>query len=141
VPAVRFESEPDTRFSQCDRCDAFDAFTSGTVLVDGRRHALYSLRWHVALDAGDILLTLGSFHQPTYADQATFGGLLHVTEAGDLVGELVDAPHDVAVIGKALGRPLTREEARVHDRVQDFWYYLDWLLENDPVLLLFVADE
>lgn len=136
MPAVTFERDPSPRYSHCARCDAGDAFSSGTVLVDGRRHALYSLSWHIALGEGELLLTLGSFHHPVYADQATFGGAIRITNTSEVECELVDADEWIADVRMAaFGRALTRDEARAHDRVQDFWYYVHWLVANDPVLL------
>jgi hypothetical protein len=136
VPAVIFEGEPNVRQGYCARCDAVDGSSWGTVLVDGRRHAYYSLHWHTLIGEGDILLTLGSFDDPTYADQSTFGGMFRSMQGDEVECELVDAEEVLPDLRMAFfGRFLTREEARTHDRVNDFWYYVDWLLANDPVLV------
>jgi hypothetical protein len=107
---------------------------TGFVLRDGNAHAVYFAEWQPTLGEAYVDVILGSFEEPKYADNVTFG-----CRVGHVDSQ--EAPACSLVQGGStrsdrplFGTKLSRELALAHPWLAEFWAIVDWLIINDPVL-------
>jgi hypothetical protein len=102
------------------------------VLRDGGAYAVYWAAWYPHEAEAWVDVTLGSWQEPDYPDNVTFGcriGIVNREPACSLV-----RPVHTREDSELSGRKLERDEALAHPWLQSFWEVVDWLIVNDPTL-------
>ena len=134
--ALTFDEPSDVTENECDRCGA--TFTLVKSLVNdegGVPHAVTfsALHHHDGQHEAWIDAILGTFDEDD-SDHVTFGCR---------VGPIDGSPEPAATAVQAAspysdqpiwGHKLSREEALRHERIEDFWQVVDFLLEHESVI-------
>ncbi len=131
---LSFDGEPTIEQQQCPECGLRHESVIGFVLKDGAAHAIYFADWYPHGSEAYLDVVLGTWDEPDYPDQVTFGCRLgHVEgEAGPLAslvpGGERRSDHPM------FGVKLDRDAALEHPRLDQFWEVSDWLVLNDRLL-------
>jgi hypothetical protein len=129
-----FDGESQRRESQCASCGHPHEGVTGFVLRDDYAYAVYFADWYPHEDEAWRDIVLGSFDEPDYTDQVTFGCRIgHVDGQAGPACSLVQAAtqrSDAAIFGQRL----SRDSALEHPRLGEFWAVTDWLILNDRLL-------
>lgn len=129
-----FDGDPTVDLHRCDECGNEHEAVTGFVLKDGSAHAVYYADWHPHAREAFVDVVLGTWEEPDYPDQVTFGCRLGPVEgqkgpAASLVpGGADKSDHPL------FGVKLDREAALAHPMLPEFWDVIDWLVVNDPTL-------
>jgi hypothetical protein len=131
---LSFDGDPQVRAARCERCGADHDSVTGFVLRGGNPHAIYFAEWHPDASEAYVDVILGSFAEPDYMDNVTFGCRVgHVATQAEPACSLVPGAA-IRSDKPILGTKLDRDEALAHPRPNEFWSVVDWLIVNDPVL-------
>ncbi|MGW5571133.1 hypothetical protein ACWEVD_08000 [Nocardia thailandica] len=122
---------------ECECCDAPVERTWNVVHSDGEPVAVYyaSSYHHAGRDPETwIDVILGTWDGDYAQDHVTFGCRVgtrsgNTTPAAGLVHACADG-----TAGPLHGTVLTRDQARTHPRLADFWAVVDHVLTSDPVV-------
>ena len=129
-----FDGETRLERRRCDRCgEAHDAAT-GFVLRDGAAYAIYWADWYPHQQEALVDVILGSFEEPDFADNVTFGCRIGRVEGQAEPACSLTPGGQSRSVKQLLGHKLTREEALQHPSLPSFWEVVDWLILNDATL-------
>ena len=126
-----FDGEPSAREVTCPRCGEKHEGTTGFVLNEGLAYSTYYADWYPHDDVAWVEVTLGSFHEPDYADNVTMGCRYGYVDGNPNPAASLFTPTRA---GKIFGSILDRAKALESPRLTDFWALTDWLVINDPLL-------
>jgi hypothetical protein len=130
---LAFDGEPELDRRRCADCGADEETSTGFVLRDGSAFAAYWLTWSPHGNEGRLDAVLGTWEEPGYPAQATFGCRIGAVDGQDAPAcSLVPAAarrSDAAFFGTRLDP----EAARRHPWLGDFWALTDWVVLNDPL--------
>jgi len=129
-----FDGDPERRHRLCDVCREEHETDTGFVLRDGDAYAVYWASWYPHENEAWLDVVVGSWEEPKYRDNVTFGCRIGYIEGQDAPAcSLVEGGK---VLGDAaiFGQKLTRDEALAHPWLDRFWELVDWLIGNDPIL-------
>lgn len=129
-----FDGDPQRRRIECSSCSQEHEGVTGFVLLGGSAYAVYFADWYPHAGEAWLDVVLGTFAEPGYADQVTFGCRIgHVQGQQEPACSLVQAAARRS--GSALfGIRLSPDDARAHPRLGEFWAVTDWLILNDQLL-------
>ena len=129
-----FDGNPQQRRIKCPSCDQEHEGVTGFVLCGGSAYAVYFADWYPHAGEAWLDIVLGTFADPEYPDQVTFGCRIgHVPGQQEPACSLVQAAARRS--GSALfGIRLSPDDARAHPRLSEFWAVTDWLILNDQLL-------
>lgn len=129
-----FSGDPTVDRRRCQDCGNEHESVTGFVLKDGSAHAVYYADWYPHNQEAYVDVVLGTWEEPDYPNQVTFGCRL-----GPVEGQ--DGPAASLVPGgarrsdhKLFGVKLDRQAALEHQMLPEFWDVIDWLVVNDPTL-------
>ena len=132
--ALAFDGTPVRDHCRCDVCGEEHEADRGLVLRDGAAYAAYWASWYPHEDEAWVDAVLGSWTEPDFPDNVTFG-----CRIGRIEGQ--SEPACSLVTGAAIrgdealfGRKLDRDAALAHPWLPAFWELIDWLIENDALL-------
>jgi hypothetical protein len=115
----------------CSSCGREFSLVTAFVAESGSAIAIVYAACHSHADRNEAWLdvTVGSFEEPDFADQATFSCRAR-TEGATLFPALV------AVEGRApsIGKKLTVDEAHAHMRLPDVWALIDFMVTTEPTV-------
>ncbi|MGG5257373.1 hypothetical protein [Phycicoccus avicenniae] len=133
--ALSFDEPSDTSEKECDRCGAGYTLVKSLIRdADGPHAVAFSaLHHHDGQHEAWIDAILGSFDDDC-SDHVTFG-----CRVGPVDGSAEPAATAVEAAvpygdSPLWGRRLRREEALAHDRLDDYWQVVDFLLEHEPTV-------
>lgn len=127
-----FDGAPEPRTTTCSTCgEAHDGVT-GFVLNHGDAYAIYYADSYPHSQETYLEVVLGSFTEPDYLDNATFGCRYGYVDGQDLAAASLSGP--IREARPIFGQILDRDAALRHDRLEDFWALTDWLVLNDELL-------
>lgn len=133
--ALTFDEPSDVTEKECDQCGAGYILVKSLINDEGGAHAVAfsALHHHDGQHEAWIDAILGSFGDD-FDDHVTFGCR---------VGPVDNSPEPAATAVQAAapysdrpiwGRKLSRDQALQHDRINDFWHVVDFLLEHEPTV-------
>ena len=129
-----FDGDPLVDRRRCPDCGNEHESVTGFVLKDGSAHAVYYADWHPHAKEAYVDVVLGSWEEPDYPGQVTFGCRLgHVDEQSPPAASLVTGGANRSD-DALFGTKLDREAALAHPMLSEFWEVIDWLVVNDPTL-------
>jgi hypothetical protein len=133
MDAFSWDGDPEVYTIQCEWCGISHPSSRGFVLRDQNAHAIFHTEWHPSVEVGYVEITTGSFSEPDYEDQTTFGIQVGPQEEdSDIAARLIQAQRGKG--NPVFGRHLTREEALQSPRLEEVWKVFDWLVDSDPIL-------
>ena len=127
-----FDGEPRVEHRRCKECGDGHDLARGLVLRDGGAYASYFAYWYPHQNEAWLDVTLGTWKEPDYPDNVTFGCRIWRGEMGHACG-FVEAGRTLSD-NRVYGRKLSPDEARIHPWRDSFWEVVDWLIPNDPTL-------
>jgi hypothetical protein len=131
---LTFEDKPERRRVECSSCQQAHDGETGFVLRDGSAYAIFFADWYPHASEAWLDVVFGSFDEPQYADQVTFGcrvGHVHGQQAPACSLVLAATRRSDSAL---FGVRLTPQEAQLHPRLSEFWAVTDWLILNDNLL-------
>jgi hypothetical protein len=128
-----YDEEPTLTSRTCDCCSTEVQTSTGFVLNQGSALAVYWLDWHPQQNEGWLDATLGTWEEPSYPRQTTFG-----CRIGAVAGQEAPACSLVPAATQRrdapyLGTKLSPDQARRHPWIHAFWALTDWIILNDPL--------
>jgi hypothetical protein len=131
VVPLAFDGPVNEREVTCTACGREYPLVTAFVVLDGHAHAVAYAACHAHDGRTEVWLdvTIGSFDEPEFADQATFS--CRVRETGATL-----FPGPVAAEGLApfFGKKLTPEEAQLHPRLNEVWSVVDFVVTGAPTV-------
>jgi hypothetical protein len=132
--AFGFDGEPRVDRRHCEQCGEEHDSAVGLVLRDGRAYAAYWAAWYPHEREAWVDMTLGTWQEPDYPDNVTFGCRIGVfggqTEPACSLVKAAQTRSDSPIFG----RKLDRDEALAHPWLSSFWEVLDWVIVNDATM-------
>jgi hypothetical protein len=130
---LEFDGEPDRQDKACAECGRSYRLIKAFITLDGRAYAVAftALHRHNSTREAWIDVIFGTFGEDKTDDHITFGCRVwpiqgQAEPGASLVSGAI--PYGAQPIW---GQKLTREEAGVHPRLQEYWNVVDYLLLND----------
>jgi hypothetical protein len=119
------------QMARCTSCGVEYPFITAFVSREATALAVVYAACHTHDDATEAWLdvAIGSFHEPDFADQATFSCRVRSDGA-----TLFSGP--VAAEGRAsfFGKKLTVEEAKTHHLLPDMWAVVDFVVSTEATV-------
>ncbi len=129
-----FDGEPRLELRRCDVCGADHESTVGLVLRDGVRYSASWVAWYPHDSEAWVDVILGSWREPNYPDNVTFGCRIEHVDGQDEPACSLVRGADIRTDDPIFGHKLDRDEALAHPWLPAFWEIVDWLIVNDPPL-------
>ncbi len=122
-----------TKYRVCPRCKSKYLYLQRFVLDRGDAFAVCSIEAHRHNDAPEIYLTCtlgGEWEDDNPSNNVTFACRYGEVEGHkDYACTLLDVPTDFAA--SFAGKKLTRKEGLKHEKINEFWHVIDFLIESD----------
>jgi hypothetical protein len=139
VPLLSHDGDPEVRQVDCEHCGTPYLQSIGFVMADGDANAIYyaSLHHHDGQHDAWLDVILGSWpngdDEAYPPDHVTFSCRVGPGSAApEPYASLVQAPASATGENTELfGQMLTREEAKEHPMLADFWRVVDFVIEHD----------
>lgn len=134
--AITFDGERELGVTTCRSCDASHPTAQGFLLRNNAKFAAYLVSWNPHASEKWIDMSIGSFEDPDYPDQALFACRIGPVElSGEDACTLVTPTWGGEHPPEILGTRLNRDAALAHHWLPDFWNAVDWLVFNEEYFL------
>jgi hypothetical protein len=131
---LSFDGEPKVDHRRCDDCGGEHESAVGFVLRDGDAYAVYWAAWYPHENEAWIDVILGSWQEPDFPDNVTFGCRIGNVEGQEAPACSLVPAGKIRSDTAMFGRKLDRQAALNHPWLPAFWEVVDWLMLNDPTL-------